>query len=76
MKTSFTSVIQPMKTHLVAECFTLHPSVLAQKSEKIVQKCKKTDISRLHDIIRHLFTNKKFKCPWTDEILSPQCPRC
>ena len=35
MKTSFTSVIQPMKTHLVAECLALHPSVLAEKSEKM-----------------------------------------
>ena len=76
MKMSFTSVIQPMKTHLLAECLALHPSILAQKSEKILQKRKKTEISCLHDIIRHLFTNTKFKCPRTDQILSPQCPRC
>ena len=40
MKTSFTSVIQPMKTHLVAECLALHPSILAKKSEKNVKKHK------------------------------------
>ena len=65
-----------MKTDLLAECLALHPSVLAQKCKKIVQKRKKTEISRLHNIVCHLFTNTKFKCPQTDEILSPQRPRC
>ena len=72
MKMSFTSVIQPMKTHLVAECLALHPSVLAKKSEK---KRKKTHISHLHHVLTVVFTYKKFKCLPADEILSPQCPR-
>ena len=76
MKTSFTSVMQPMKTHLLAKCLGLHPSVSTEKSEIIVQKCKKINISHPDHVIAGLFTYKKFKCLQADEIPSPQHPRC
>ena len=37
---------------------------------------KKMNISRLHNFFAVVFTNKKFKCPPADEILSLQRPRC
>ena len=37
---------------------------------------KKMNISRLHHFFAVVFTNKKFKCPRADEILSLQRPRC
>ena len=37
---------------------------------------KKMNISGLHHFFAVVFTNKKFKCPRADEILSLQRPRC
>ena len=44
-------------------------------SRKIRKKCKKTQISGLHNVVAVVFTYKKFKCPRADEILSLHSPR-
>ena len=42
---------------------------------KIRKNVKKTQISRLHNVLAVVFTYKKFKCPPADEILSLHSPR-
>ena len=44
-------------------------------SRKIRKKCKKTQISHLHNVVAVVFRYKKFKCPRADEILSLHSPR-
>ena len=44
-------------------------------SRKIRKKCKKMQISRLHNVVAVVFRYQKFKCPRADEILSLHSPR-